>query len=65
MGDAYQPGARPQQFMVSVEIEVSALIQRNDPNDGTGALGDQLPGHYIGVMLQGAEDYLVPGLQLA
>jgi len=60
-----QSGARPQHGQVSLHIQIPALIQRNDPNKGASALGNQLPGHYVGVVLQGAEDDLVPRLELA
>ncbi|MNS69805.1 hypothetical protein D3C72_1031330 [compost metagenome] len=65
MGHAHQSGARPQHGQVSLHIQIPALIQRNDPNYGAGAFGNQLPGDNIGVVLQGAEDDLVPYLEFA
>ncbi|MNZ77355.1 hypothetical protein D3C78_958920 [compost metagenome] len=65
VGHAHQPGVWPQHGQVSLHIQIPALIQRNDPNKGAGAFGNQLPGDYIGMVLQGAEDDFVPRLELA
>ena len=44
--------ARRQHRLERVAIDPSVLGQRADVDDGTGAFGDHLPGHDVGMMLQ-------------
>ena len=62
---AHQSGAWPQHGSIGRQIEIAPLIEGDDPDHGAGTLGNQLPGDDVGVVLQGAEHYLVSRLKLA
>ncbi len=65
VGHAHQAGTWSQHGQIGGHVEITPLIEGDDPDHGAGALGDQLPGDDVGVMLQGAEYDFIPRPQLA
>ena len=58
-----QLGARAKQSLVSFQHHLAAVVHRNHTDNGALLLGDQLPRHNVGVMLQRRDDDLVARLQ--
>ena len=63
MGHRDQPGARPQQRGVGVELELAGVVDRHDLDREPELVAQQLPGHDVRVVLHVADDDLVAGLE--
>ena len=64
VGDRDQPRALGQQRLELVEDQLTAVIDRRDPEPGAALLADQLPRHDVGVVLHRRDQHLVARLQL-
>ena len=62
VGHGDQARARADERLEIVEQEVAGVVDRGDAQHDADAVAQQLPGHDVGVVLEGRDDHLVAGL---
>ncbi len=63
VADGHDPGPRPQQGAVGVQVQPAIVGHRNEPQHDPLAFAQEVPGHDVGVVLHLRKHDLVPGDQ--
>ena len=58
-----EPGARREQLRIFLQQEFAGVIDRRHLQHDALAVAEQLPGHDVGMMLQGGDDDFIAGLE--